>query len=161
VLRRLTVIAAILLLVVVSGAMLQADDPPYVDPAVQVTARPGSTGIKADQIPNSIGWDHVPWGDSSAVKNQPLQMAVFSRTLIPPTGLEFIQYPVGHQWFDSIPADGRRLPVYAFGIPNAKSIAVVQVFMNTEIPDADNFPWRLEGNLGGDTMAEKLTGQPS
>jgi len=150
-----------------AGAEYQ--DPPHVapaTPAVAVTARAGTTGTSANNTPNATGWDPVPLGDTAAflpnigadtgpynyqtdLEQRLRKIRVLSRTLKPPAGLVFAQYPVDKKWYDSIPGDTDSFPVGDFSAPGPNSISVYRTFFNTKVPDANNFPWRLEGNLAG------------
>lgn len=123
-------------------------DPPHVTPAVNVTEREGTTGTKADTLPNATGWDKLPWGDTAAGFDGSLKIRVLTRTLNPPGGYKFAQYPEDNKWYDSIPGDTDNFAVGDFTAPCPTSISVYRAFFNTKVPDADNFPWRLEGNLG-------------
>lgn len=130
-----------------AGAEYQ--DPPHVTPAVGVTARPGTTGTKADGLPNATGWDAVPLADTAAGLPDNHKIRVLARSMTPPAGRVFAQYPVDKKWYDSIPGDTDGFPAGDFTPPGPNSISVYRTFFNTKVPDANNFPWRLEGNLAG------------
>lgn len=128
---------------------LMGGDVPHVEPAVRVTERGGTTGNKADNELDATGYDDIPWGDTWASDTiGPLKIFVLTRKLNPPENRVFVQYLEDGKWYDSIPSDARGFAVSDWKPSGPKLISVYRPFFNTEVPDADNFPWRLEGNLG-------------